>query len=262
MPADLPTPKLSVIIPAYNEFRRIGVALHQIREYALRHDRHIEVVVVDDGSADETAIVVSQFHSRLMTVKLLRNEPNRGKGYSVKRGMLEASGDLRLMSDADMSTPMDELDKLIGFASQGFDVVIASRSLPGAVLDPPQPPMRRMLGQVMIVVRSLIFRGTGIAQLRDTQCGFKLFTAAAAGDVFALVENEGFAFDVEALAIADRLGYRIKEVAVMWRDDPHSTVRPIRDSVRVLKSLFTIRSRMKQIAPRPRKTGRLNGEER
>ena len=235
--------KLSIVIPAYNEERRIGAALRIVRQYAQRTGRAVELIVVDDGSRDATVRLVREFEAGPLVIRLLVNERNRGKGYSVKRGMLEATGDRRLMSDTDFSTPIDELAKLEPWIAKGFDVVIASRSLPDSQVDPPQPFHRWLMGQVMILVRgSMMLRG-----LRDTQCGFKLFTAAAARRVFERQTIDGFAFDVEVLAIAEKLGLKIKEIGVIWRNDPDSKVRPIKDSLRVLKALVAIRRRLKHM---------------
>lgn len=235
-----PMPTLSIIIPAYNEERRIGAALKTVRDFAQRTGRTVELIVVDDGSADATAKRVREFDPGPVALRLLSGQPNRGKGAAVKRGMLAATGELRLMTDADFSTPLGELAKLEPWIDRGFDVVIASRSLADSILDPPQPFYRRLMGRMMILVRgSMMLRG-----LRDTQCGFKLFTAAAAKRIFELQTIDGFAFDVEALAIAWKLGLKIKEVGVVWRNDPDSKVRPIADSLRVFKALFEIRRRI------------------
>jgi dolichyl-phosphate beta-glucosyltransferase len=238
--------KLSIVIPAYNEQRRIGRALAIVRDHAERAGRAIELIVVDDGSTDGTRRIVESFDPGPVALRLIPLERNHGKGHAVRRGMLQATGELRLMSDADFSTPLSELAKLEPWIERGFDIVIASRSLPDSILDPPQPWHRRLMGRGMILLRgSMMLRG-----LRDTQCGFKLFTAAAAGRLFAMQTIDGFAFDVEVLAIAERLGMRIKEIGVIWRDDRESKVRPILDSVRVVRALFEIRRRVARIDQR------------
>ncbi len=239
-------PDISVVIPAYNESRRIGPTLQRIGEYATEDGRVWELIVVDDGSADGTAEVVNQLDVGGVAITMLVNERNRGKGYSVRRGMLEATGARVLMCDADLSTPIEELTKLEPLLGQGYDVVIASRDVAESRLDPPQPAHRRLLAWMFRNVR----RAFLLRSLNDTQCGFKLFTAAAARDVFERLVDEGFIFDVEALAIAHRLGYRIAEIGVMWRDDRDSRVQPSREALRCLTALWRIRRRVRQLEKR------------
>ncbi len=231
---------LSVVIPAHNEADKIGRAITSIRDYALNKGWDVEVVVVDDGSTDGTGQAAHDVAAAPLTVRVLRNEPNQGKGFSVRRGMMEATGRLRIFCDADMSTPIDQLDALLPWVDRSFDVVIGSRRLPESVLQPPQRFSRRTLGRIFRRIRSLILLG----DIRDTQCGFKLFTAAAAEEVFPMQQVRGPAFDCEILALARARGYRIKEVGVLWRNDPDSRMRPLRDGWGMLLSLLRIRRRI------------------
>jgi dolichyl-phosphate beta-glucosyltransferase len=211
-------PDLSVVIPAYNEAERLPRSLERILEYLRSRGGSWEVVVVDDGSRDETAARAMAVGSE--AVRVLRNETNRGKGYSVRRGMLEAGGALRLMSDADLSTPIEEVERLEKRLAQGCDVVIASRALPESNIEVRQPWYRENMGRLFnLLVQVLLLPG-----LHDTQCGFKLFTAAAAEAAFSPARLDGFSFDVEALYIARRRGLRIAEVPVTWRNDAATRV--------------------------------------
>ena len=212
------TPYLSVVIPAYNESGRLPQSLRRIHEFLSGWGRSYEILVVDDGSADDTARRAKESQGPTLTV--LRNETNRGKGYSVRRGMLAARGDHRLMTDADLSTPIEELDRLLAAQDEGFDVVIGSRALPGAKIEIHQPWYRENMGRVF----NLLVRVLAVPGLHDTQCGFKLFSARAANEVFGAGLLDGFSFDVEALFLARRFGYRIAELPVTWRNDAATRV--------------------------------------
>ena len=206
---------LSVVIPAYNEAERLPPTLRRVREYLDARGGSYEIVVVDDGSRDETVA-----RAEAAGVRVLRNGVNRGKGYSVRHGMLAAHGARRLMTDADLSTPMEELPRLLARLDEGYGVVIASRALPGANLEVRQPWYRENAGRVFnLCVRLLALPG-----LQDTQCGFKLFSAQAARDAFSAARLDGFSFDVEALFLARRHGHRIAEIPVTWRNDAASRV--------------------------------------
>ncbi|MDH3585260.1 MAG: glycosyltransferase family 2 protein [Phycisphaerae bacterium] len=240
--------ELSVVIPAFNEALRIGRTLSQLAAYAEASGQRIEVLVVDDGSGDDTADIVKDFTAEHVRVRLVRNEGNRGKGYSVRRGMLEAAAPLVLMSDADLSTPMAEWPKLHDCLNSDCEVAIGSRSMPDSVLDPPQRLPRRVLRGMFAAVRRLLL----LRDIRDTQCGFKAFKRGAAQVIFTHQQEEGFAFDCEVLGIARRLGYRIAEVGVLWQNDRRSTVRPLRDGARMVLALFRIRRRLGRLAPSSR----------
>ena len=234
---------LSIVIPAYNERRRLGPSLERIRDYARRSEMRIEIVVVDDGSTDGTAELVRKFADEddtLAGVCVVVNPINRGKGFSVRRGMLQARGDVVLMCDADESAPIEQVDVLRRWLDRGFEVVIGSRDAPDAVLDPPQPILRRWMAWTFRFIR----RGVLLGRFSDTQCGFKLFRGDAAREIFARQTIDGWLFDCEVLGLAERLGYRIKELGITWRAHPESRVRPIRDGMRALRDLWVIRRRL------------------
>jgi dolichyl-phosphate beta-glucosyltransferase len=202
---------ISIIIPAYNEEKRLPATLGTVQAYldATRWD-FAEVVVVDDGSRDGTAAL-----ARRMGARLLANPGNRGKGYSVRHGMLEARGEWVLFTDADLSAPIEELEKLAAAVErEGAQAAVGSRAVDRSLIGVHQPPLRESLGRLFNVVIRLL---TGL-RFRDTQCGFKLFEAAAAREIFRRQRLDGFGFDVEVLFIARRLGYRTVEVPVRWND--------------------------------------------
>jgi dolichyl-phosphate beta-glucosyltransferase len=209
--------RLSVVIPAYNEALRLPATLARVRAHLAGRGVPHEIVVVDDGSSDATAEVARAGGE---TVRVLRHEPNRGKGYAVRRGMLAAGGERRLMTDADLSTPIEELAKLEAAIDRGFDVAIGSRAVAGATIEVHQPAYREAMGRLFnVLVQALLLPG-----LADTQCGFKLFTAGAAEAAFGACRLDGFSFDVEALYVARRRGLRIAEVPVVWRNDAATRV--------------------------------------
>lgn len=227
---------------------RIAPTLKAVFDYLVKNAERFEIIVVDDGSSDKTAEIVSGLAAEKDPIRLLRREENRGKGFSVRRGMLEATGDLILISDADLSTPIEEVEKLLPWIGKGFDIVIGSRALRESKIEKKQPWYRQSMGKVFnALVRTLVFGG-----FHDTQCGFKLFTSKAARDLFSVMKIKGFAFDVEALFLAKKMGYGIKEVPVRWLNSPLSKVRVLRDSSGMFLDLLKIR-----LFSRPgRKTGR------
>jgi len=235
-------PQLSIVIPAYNEAGRIGPTLDAVLACFRETCIVLEVIVVDDGSEDDTVELVTRYaeaHSG-HPVRLVRNGANRGKGYSVRHGVLEAEGEVVLFSDADGSTPFGEAGKLLSALADGqADVAIGSRAMAASDLARPQPWGRRVMGWVFRnLVRLIVVRG-----FQDTQCGFKAFRREVARDVFGRQTLDGFAFDVEVLFLTRRLGYRVAEVPVRWLDSRHSRVRVGRDSLKMFLDLFRIRLR-------------------
>ncbi len=208
---------LSVVIPAFNEERRLPQTLGTVLSYLRKRGEAFEVVVVDDGSTDRTAAIAQQAGPE---VRLLSNPGNRGKGYSVRNGMLNAQGAWRLMTDADLSTPIEDLAVLRAALDEHAEIAIASRAAPGANVEKHQSWMRESSGRFF----NLIVRWLHLPGIRDTQCGFKLFSARAAEAAFRDAKLDGFAFDVEVLVRARRQGFEIREVAVTWRNDEQTRV--------------------------------------
>lgn len=228
--------EVSVVIPAYNEEARLGATLDRVLEYARESGLDCEILVVDDGSKDDTASLAETYADR--GVRLLRNPGNRGKGYSVRHGMLEGARALVLFSDADLSTPIEELDKLAAPILAGeADAAIGSRAVAGSKVEVSQPFYRVAMGKIF----NRFVRAIAVGGFADTQCGFKLFTRESAQAVFKRQRFEGFSFDVEILYIARGLGYRVAEVPVRWIDSPDTRVSAVRDSIRMFADLFKIR---------------------
>ncbi|MCD6178208.1 glycosyltransferase family 2 protein [bacterium] len=214
--------RLSVIIPAYNEEKRLPHTLREIDKYLSAQDYDYEIIVVSDGSTDRTADVVREMTETIKNLKLIDNKQNRGKGFVTRQGMLEAQGEFRLFTDADNSTTIDHIEKFWPYFEQGYDIVIGSRAVKGAVLDPPQRWLRRQTGRAFRLLTNIF---TGLWDIKDTQCGFKCFTKRAVEDIFPRCRIDRFSFDVEILVIAKLLGYKIKEVPIRWVNDPHSKVK-------------------------------------
>ncbi len=213
---------LSVIIPAYNEEKRLPKTLREIDKYLSRQSYDSEIVVVSDGSKDRTGEVVKEMMREIENLRLIANKENHGKGYAVRQGMLEGKGDYRLFTDADNSTSIDQVEKMWPYFEKGYDVVIGSRDIKGAVLDPPQPRSRRLVGDVFRFFSHIICGTWGIL---DTQCGFKGLTKKAVLDIFPRTKIDGFSFDPEVLVIAKKLGYKIKEIPILWKNDIESKVK-------------------------------------
>jgi glycosyltransferase involved in cell wall biosynthesis len=233
---------LSIVIPAYNEEKRIGRSLDAVLSFLASQSYRAEVIVVDDGSSDETANRVSE-HKRGYAepdheLRLLTNTPNRGKGYSVKRGLIEATGEIVLFSDADFSSPITEAPKLIGPIAEGrADVTFGSRALDRELIGVRQPVLRDFGGRVFNLLMKAI---TGL-RFKDTQCGFKAFRREVALPVFKLQSIERFGFDPEVLYIAKKRGLRLLEVPVIWNDSEGSRVSFLRDSIMMFCDLIRIR---------------------
>jgi len=232
---------LSIVIPAYNEAERIGATLERIGAWLDEQGRAAEIVVVDDGSQDATCDVVREHAARDARLRLAENGSNRGKGYSVAHGVREARGEWVLFSDADLSTPIEELLKL-ETALGDAPIAIGSRALPDSDLKKRQPFYREMMGRTFnLLVQTLVFPG-----IQDTQCGIKLFRADVAKQLFEIRTLDGFAFDVEVLFLARREGYSVQEIPVVWINDEASRVDPIRHSLRMFGDIMRIRGRHKR----------------
>lgn len=229
-------PHLSIVIPMYNEEKRIGGTLRRILEFMKEKNYTWEIVAMDDGSRDRSIAVAKEILAGAPH-RVIPNEQNMGKGATIRRGMLEAKGDLRLFTDADLSTPIEELDKLKDAINRGHQVAIGSRALKESQLIQRQPWYREMMGRTF----NLIVQILHLPGIKDTQCGFKLFTSEAAEAVFPRQSMTGFCFDVEILTIAKRLGYRIAEVPVRWIDSPQSKVSPIKDSMKMFWDLLRLK---------------------
>jgi dolichyl-phosphate beta-glucosyltransferase len=227
---------LSIVIPAYKEEKRLHKIFEAIDEYRAKKDFLVEVIIVVDGSPDKTAEIAHIYADKNADALVIDRPENRGKGYSVKEGMLRAHGEYILFADADNSTPIKQVDKLLKFVPE-YKVVIGSRYCEGGELAKPQP-FYRILGSrgLNLIIQLLADKG-----IKDTQCGFKMFENKAAKEIFSRQTFERFSFDIEVLAIARKLGYKTKEVGIIWYDDPHSTVDPIKDGLRMLADAWKTR---------------------
>jgi len=224
---------ISIVIPAYNEAEKIGVTLREIQEFLCRQTRWqtYEVIVVADGCTDHTVVIVKERCRIFPELRIVSYQPNRGKGFAVKTGINMTSGRMVAFMDADLSTPLTELFKLaVPIENRTADMVIGSRRVPGSNITVRQPWHRRVMGYCLSFFSHFVI---GMA-FYDTQCGFKLFDGSVARDLFARGNCPHFGFDLEILFISIRRGYRIMEIGVTWHNDTASSVRPIKDSVRVL----------------------------
>jgi glycosyltransferase involved in cell wall biosynthesis len=233
MPEDKPF--LSIVIPALNEEERLPTTLEQVFDFLGRQDYVSEVLLVENGSTDRTLEIAQDFSRRHPSLRAL-HEAQRGKGRALRRGMLEARGDYRFICDADLSMPISELNRFLPPQLQNVDIAIGSREAPGAVRYE-EPWNRHLSGRIFNwLIHLLVLPG-----LQDTQCGFKCFSALAAQDIFPRLTLTGWSFDVEALFIARRHGYRIVEIGIPWYFNAHSKVSLVRDSLRMASDLFAIR---------------------
>ena len=229
---------LSVIIPAYNEEKRLPKTLEEIDKYLRKQDYDYEILIVNDGSKDRTVEVARDLTPKIKNLIVTGYEKNQGKGYAVRFGMLEAKGDYRLFTDADNSTSIDHVEKIWPEFKKGFDIIIGSRDIKGAVLDPPQPWIRKLiLGEGFKLYRKIII---GLWEIEDTQCGFKCFTKKATEKIFQKCRINRFAFDPEILVIAKKLGYEIKEIPIYWKNDPESKVK-FKSIIKMALDLIKIR---------------------
>lgn len=233
-------PFLSIVVPAYNEAWRIGSSLEKIREFIRSKPFVIELILVDDGSTDGTPEILRKFITDFPCARVLRNEPNRGKGYSVRRGVLEAAGEFILFTDADLSAPIEEADRLLAAIQESqLDAAIGSRALKRALIGVHQPWFRETAGRLF---NALVHLSTGL-RIRDTQCGFKLFRRASTRRAFELQRVDDFGFDPELLFLIQRLGGKLVEVPVRWNDNPATKVHFLKDAFKMALELAQIRWR-------------------
>ena len=235
--SDSLAPELSIVVPAYNEARRLPPSLRAIDRYLRDGGHRGELIVVDDGSADETGDLVAALAAEGLQVQLIRHEANQGKGAAVRTGVMAASGDVVLFTDADLSTPIDDVERLLAAIREGADVAIGSRALDRSLIAVHQPWIRDRMGRVFNLFVQLIL----LPGLKDTQCGFKAFRGGVAQELFGATQTDGFEFDTEVLYRARRRGLVTREIPVHWRDSPDTRVNAMFDSPRMLLGLFRIR---------------------
>jgi dolichyl-phosphate beta-glucosyltransferase len=233
----LQRPQISIVIPAFNESARIGRALHEVLRCMDERHWHAEVLVVNDGSTDCTAAIVQEFVTLHPEVRLLSNPENRGKGFSVRHGVLQAVGDIVLFTDADLSAPMEEAERLFAALHQGADIAIGSRWLERKRQTLHQPLYRQLFGRCFNAITRLVM-GLPFA---DTQCGFKAFHRPVAQTIFQLQRIERWGFDPELLFIALKRGYTVREVPVTWGHDERSRLSYLKDGIKMLEDIAYIR---------------------
>ncbi len=217
---DNPSPSISVIIPAYNEEKRLPHTLRTTAQYLTSKLYEWEILVVNDGSHDKTADIVQEYTIRDKRIKLLQYGQNHGKGYAVRYGMTHATGDIQIFMDADNSTTIDHIEKFLPYITQGFDIVIGSRDVKGATISVHQPQWKELLGNM----GNIWIQAWAVPGIKDTQAGFKMFTKKASQDIFPFLTIDRWGFDVEALAVARMKGYSISEQPITWINDPNSKV--------------------------------------
>ncbi|PQV62970.1 dolichyl-phosphate beta-glucosyltransferase [Abditibacterium utsteinense] len=235
---------LSILVPAYNEEKRLPATLETIADYLQKRDFSHELIVIDDGSRDKTREVVREFAASRPWVRLVQYDDehgaalNRGKGFAVRAGVETAVGRDILFSDADLSTPIEEIEKLLPPISRGdCDISIASRALPGSNLAKHQPAHRELMGRTF----NKIVQKMAVPGILDTQCGFKAFRGDVAKRLFKISQIDGFGFDPEILFLANKFGYKIRELPVTWRHCDNSRVNPMTAPIAMLRELFEIR---------------------
>jgi dolichyl-phosphate beta-glucosyltransferase len=229
-------PELSIIIPSYNEEVRLPATLEQIAAYITASGRTTEVLVVDDGSTDRTAAVAEKFRAKIPLLRVLSNGANCGKGFSVRHGMLEAHGDIVLFTDADLSAPIEEADKLLSSLAD-HDVAIGSRALDRSLISVHESQFREFAGIVFNTIVRIVLRLPFV----DTQCGFKAFRRERCRILFEQQRIERFGFDPELLYLARHHGLRSAEIPVRWGHSPATKVNMLRDSMQMFLDVFTIR---------------------
>jgi len=227
----------SIVIPAFNEGERIRRTIEKILAFVAAQQWNAEILIVNDGSSDDTAQIVQSYAAQNRALRLIQNPGNRGKGFSVRNGMLHSNGEIVLFSDADLSSPIEESLKLFAALESGADIAIGSRWVRTELQIQPQPLYRRIYGRIFNLALRLIL---GL-HFRDTQCGFKAFTRKAAHTLFPLQHIERWGFDPEILFLARRFGFRTEEVGVRWAHRSGTRINPLRDGVRMVGDLLRIR---------------------
>lgn len=227
----------TIVIPAYNEGARISNSLDHILAFSAQQNWAVEILVINDGSRDNTAEIVRNYSRKNANVRLLENPGNRGKGYSVRNGVLNARGEMILFTDADLSSPIEEAPKLFEALRQGADMAIGSRWLQVELQNKRQPIHRQVFGRIF----NLLLRVTLGLPYKDTQCGFKAFPRSVGQAVFSRQKIERWGFDPEILYIARKLGYKITEVPVEWAHDTRSKINPVTDGFKMFLEMLWIR---------------------
>jgi dolichyl-phosphate beta-glucosyltransferase len=230
-------PAYSIVIPAYNESARLGATLEKVLAYVHAQGWNAEVIVVNDGSRDDTAEIVKNFAAKDPALRLIENPGNRGKGYSVRNGMLNARGEIVLFSDADLSSPIEEAPKLFQALNEGADIAIGSRWLRAETQTQRQPLHRQIFGRVF----NILLRLTLGLQFADTQCGFKAFKRPAVRAIFPQQKIERWGFDPEILFLARKMGFKVKEVPVLWGHSGGARINPLVDGSRMFMEMLHIR---------------------
>ena len=233
---DAQTPQYSIIIPAYNEDARIEGTLKKVTAFIAAQNWDAEIIVVNDGSNDGTVGIVERYAKDNPRMRLIANPGNRGKGYSVRNGMLQAAGEILLFSDADLSSPIEEAPKLFDAIAKGADVAIGSRWLQAKLQTQRQPLYRQLFGRIF----NRLLRTMLALPFKDTQCGFKAFTRQAAQAIFPLQRIERWGFDPEVLFLARRFGFRIVEVPVEWAHREGTRFSPLSDGPKMLLEMLTV----------------------
>jgi dolichyl-phosphate beta-glucosyltransferase len=229
-------PEISVIIPAYNEERRLPSTLNSVYEFLTKYEKDFEILVVDDGSIDHTVDIVEEFSKNHNNIRLLSYLPNKGKGYAVKHGILAAKGDVLLINDADGSSPIEELVRLTAAIDNSADVAIGSRAKPDDSRVVKALAYRKLIGNTFnLIVQSLLLPG-----IYDTQCGFKMFKRNVARDIFSVAHLDGFGFDVEVLYIARIRNYKIVEIPINWTNVEGSKVNLFFDSPKMFIDVLNV----------------------
>jgi len=230
-------PTYSIVIPAYNESARLGATLEKVLAYVHAQGWNAEVIVVNDGSRDNTAEIVKAFAAKDPVLRLVENPGNRGKGYSVRNGMLNARGRVILFSDADLSSPIEEAPKLFQEIENGADIAIGSRWLRAETQTQRQPLHRQLIGRIF----NVLLRLTLGLQFKDTQCGFKAFRQPAVQAIFPLQKIERWGFDPEILFLARKLGFKVQEVSVLWGHSGGTRINPLVDGSRMFTEMLHVR---------------------